>query len=226
MPPLSRTTDREGWRWEEVASEGGSEPVEFFFGIGSRYSYLASTQIEALERETGCTVRWRPLYSVDLMRLRGRNPFEGPAVSGQYEWSYRQADAAAWADYYGVPFREPLGLQMDPRFLARACVAAGQLGALVPFCRALFQAIFVDGPDEIGAEECARRAETVGLSGAALLERIEQPAVERELEAAVEDAHAKGVFGVPSFVVRGRMFWGNDRLVLLRHQLRKLAARG
>jgi 2-hydroxychromene-2-carboxylate isomerase len=226
MPPLTRSTDRQGDHWSEYTAARGPEPVEFFFAIGSRYSYLASTQLEALERETSCKVRWRPLYSVDLMKLRGKNPFEGPPVSGQYEWSYRQADAAAWAEYYGVPFREPLGLEMDPRFLAHACVAAGQLGAGVPFCRALFQAIFVDGPDEIGAEECARRAETVGLSGAELLQRIEDPAVERELQATVEDAHARGVFGVPSFVVRGRLFWGNDRLVLVRHHLQKLAAAG
>ncbi len=224
MAPLTRSTDRQGDHWSEYTAEKGSEPVEFFFGIGSRYSYLASTQIDSLERETGCSVRWRPLYSVDLLKLRGKNPFEGPAVSGQYEWSYRQADAAAWAEYYGVPFREPRGLEMDPRFLARACVAAVQLGSGVPFCRALFQAIFVDGPDEIGADECARRAEAVGLSGAELLERIEHPSVESELQATLEDALAKGVFGVPSFVVRGRMFWGNDRLVLVRHHLHKLAA--
>jgi len=79
--------------------------VRFYYGQGSRYSYLASTQIERLQADTGCRVHWRPLYSGDLFRARGADPFAGPPVSGQYEWAYRRFDAACWADYYGVPYR-------------------------------------------------------------------------------------------------------------------------
>lgn len=89
--------------------------VHFYYSLGSRYSYLASTQIGKLERETGCEVIWCPLYSVDLYRLRGTNPFQGEAVSGQYDWDYRQYDAECWADYYGVAYREPRGaVEFDP----------------------------------------------------------------------------------------------------------------
>jgi 2-hydroxychromene-2-carboxylate isomerase len=38
-----------------------SKTVEFFYGIASRYSYLAATRIAALEAETGCTAKWRPI---------------------------------------------------------------------------------------------------------------------------------------------------------------------
>jgi 2-hydroxychromene-2-carboxylate isomerase len=44
--------------------------VDFYYGLGSRYSYLASTQIARLERDTGARVRWRPLYSGDLFVLQ------------------------------------------------------------------------------------------------------------------------------------------------------------
>ncbi|HYQ84303.1 MAG TPA: hypothetical protein VEP28_09920, partial [Rubrobacter sp.] len=77
--------------------------VRFYYSVGSRYSYLASTQMAKLERETGCEVVWRPLYSVDLYGLRGASPFEGEPVSGQYDWDYRRRDAERWADHYGVP---------------------------------------------------------------------------------------------------------------------------
>src|SRR5918996_842066 len=69
--------------------------VEFFYGIGSRYSYLASTQLDRLAAETGYRIRWRPLFSGDLFAARGRNPFTGEPASGQYDWAYRRRDAGA-----------------------------------------------------------------------------------------------------------------------------------
>src|SRR4030095_9172564 len=102
--------------------------IEFFYGIGSRYSYLASTQMEQLERDTGAAVRWRTLYRRVLMERRGPapfqrhstpgavrcgrldsrgrmerralDPFKGTPASGQYETAYRTRDVARWADYY------------------------------------------------------------------------------------------------------------------------------
>jgi len=91
----------------------GERVVDFYYSIGSRYSYLASTQIAKLEGETGCQVRWHPVNGLDIRKLRGRDPFAGEPLSGQYEWPYRRYDAECWADYYGVPFREPLSPHFD-----------------------------------------------------------------------------------------------------------------
>lgn len=63
--------------------------VDFYYSIGSRYSYLAATQLIALEQETGCHIQWHPINSVRLIAQRGINPFQGEPISGQYEWSYR-----------------------------------------------------------------------------------------------------------------------------------------
>jgi 2-hydroxychromene-2-carboxylate isomerase len=112
--------------------------VDFYYGIASRYSYLASTQIPALERDTGCGVAWHPLHSAELMRLRGRDPFDGGSVSGQYDWPYRRYDAECWAGCYGLPYREPDFDNYDPRMLARACVAARRLDAGVAFSNVIF----------------------------------------------------------------------------------------
>jgi 2-hydroxychromene-2-carboxylate isomerase len=91
--------------------------VEFFFSPGSRYSYLAASQMPSLERETGCRVDWRPVNGSDIRSLRGRDPFAGDPASGQYEWSYRRADAERWASYYSIPFREPPTHHFDSRLL-------------------------------------------------------------------------------------------------------------
>lgn len=195
--------------------------VDFYFGPGSRYSYLASTQIAALEAETGCLVAWHPLSSADLLQERGQDPFQGPPVSGQYEWTYRQRDAEAWAEYYGVPYREPVGFRLDPRHLAEACIAAGRLGRLIPYARRLFAAIFAEGR-EIDGAVLEELAEEIGLPLAEFHALRADPATVAAHLDTVREAHRRGAFGVPTFFVNAQMFWGNDRIVLLRHHLLKL----
>ena len=75
------------------------QAVEFYYSVGSRYSYLASTQIAALERDTGARVEWIPVSSVAVMAASGYKPFDGSQPSGQYDFRFRRADAEAWADY-------------------------------------------------------------------------------------------------------------------------------
>lgn len=171
--------------------------------------------------ETGCRVRWRPLYSGDLFAARGADPFAGPLVSGQYDWAYRQADAEAWADYYGVPYREPLDVRFEPRRLALAATAAARLGAVDAFSRALFQALFVLGTSPLDDAACVRIGAAAGLDEATFREAIAAPETARTLAATLADALADGVFGVPSFVAAGRLVFGNDRLPILRHMLLK-----
>ncbi len=101
--------------------------ADFYFGVGSRYSYLASTQLAALEAETGVKFNWLAVDSAQLIATAhgGRSPFAGTNGSGQYDWGYRQKDAEAWAALYGVPFREPHGrLALDPNLLSLACAGA------------------------------------------------------------------------------------------------------
>ena len=197
-----------------------TEKVDFYYSIGSRYSYLASTQIAALEKETGCCVEWHPINSVRLIAQRESSPFDGKPVSGQYEWTYRELDAKRWAKFYGVPYLEPRGrLQFDSELLALACVAAKSFGKVEEYSRLLFTAMFQDSLLEIDERECVIRAETCGISATDFhITLREQETVER-LNTAIDNAFHAGVFGVPTFIVSGELFWGNDRIVLLRHYL-------
>lgn len=202
-------------------------PVDFFYGIGSRYSYLASTQLDRLTAETGCRIRWRPLYSGDLFAARAADPFAGTPVSGQYDWAYRRRDAERWAAYYGVPYREPDAVTFDPRRLALACTAAARLGAVAGYSKLLFQALFVEGVSPLDDDACVKFAAKAGLERRRFRAALEQPETAALLATAVEQALACGVFGVPSFVVGDEVYWGNDRLPLVRQALARAgAARG
>jgi 2-hydroxychromene-2-carboxylate isomerase len=200
--------------------------VDAYLGLGSRYSYLASTQLDRIAQETGASFNWIPIFSEEL-RPPDRDPFKGPPISGQYEWFYRRQDAEAWADYYQVPFREPMGrLTVDYRLLVRAAFAAGSLKQRVPMMKRLFAAVFIDDRADIDAAACIDCAVDIGIERNAFRNAFQNPAIEAERFAIVERAQARGVFGVPFFFTGGRSFFGNDRLVLLTHHLNQKSEAG
>ena len=192
----------------------GASTVDFYLGLGSRYSYLAASQVERIEKTHDCHFVWKPIASGALMDRRGGNPFRGEPLSGQYDWGYREYDAKCWADYYGIPFREPVAFRVDPDRLALACLAADGQGALVACCRLLQQLIFVDGV-AIGDEAISELPKHLGLDEQAFRRDLAASQTRTRHEDLLDEARARGAFGVPTFFLDKRMFWGNDRVVLL-----------
>ncbi len=197
-----------------------SVEVPFYYGLGSRYSYLAATQLEKIERETSCCFEWLPLQSGELIRRanQGLSPFSGAPVSGQYDWDFRQRDAKAWARYYGVPYQEPHAFRIDPADLARACWVAEGQGKLKEMTVLIFRAIFVENR-VVSRDLLGALARELGMDAQAFLDSIDGEETASKHEGVLRRAISDGVFGVPSFVVGGEMFWGNDRLPLVKHAL-------
>jgi 2-hydroxychromene-2-carboxylate isomerase len=191
--------------------------VDAYLGLRSRYSYLASTQLDRIATDAGVTFNWIPVVSADLF-TPGRNPFEGSPISPQYEARYRETDARAWAEYYVVPFREPTGrLSFDPALMVRAALAAGE--ARSELMKRMFQAVFADERTRIDLADVADFAQMVGLDRFKFRKALADPSLEAERLVIAEQAKTRGVFGVPYFIVGNRSFFGNDRLTLLHHYL-------
>ena len=163
--------------------------VDFYFGVGSRYSYLASTQLDALGEETGARFNWLAVDSPKLIAARGHDPFTTSAGAGQYSWNYRQKDAEAWADFYGVPFREPHGrLAIDPDLLSLACTTARRLGASEAYARALFRAVFVDDLPRVDRAVCVERVDEIGLDRQAFNNALDDPTTWAERQRIMQEA--------------------------------------
>jgi 2-hydroxychromene-2-carboxylate isomerase len=193
--------------------------VDFYLGLGSRYSYLAASQVDRLEAQYGCRFAWKPIASGALIDRRGDNPFRREGGVGQYERSYREYDARAWAAHYGIAFHEPAPFEVEADVPALACLAAERQEALVPCCRALFELIFAEGTviDDKAIEALPVR---LGLDSSAFQRDLGSAGIRARHEALIDEAAARGAFGVPTFFLDGRMFWGNDRLPLLEAALR------
>lgn len=194
--------------------------VDFIYGLGSRYSYLASTQVGRVARETGARFRWQPISTHALLARRADDPFT-PGALGQYDWDYRRRDAEAWARYYGVPFVDPVGrLAYEPMLPALAALAADRQGRAEAMSHRLFRLIFVDDRTTFGPREVIAEAVSLGLDVARFRADLDSVELGQEHERRVLEAESRGVFGVPTFFYRDQLYWGNDRLVLLEDALK------
>lgn len=198
--------------------------VEFLFSPGSRYCYLAGSQLPRIAARAGCRVEWKPVRGAEIRRLRGPDPFQGAPVSGQYDWPYRQRDAEMWAAYYGIPFREPPTHDFDFDLLSRAAAAGARLGAAEACGWAIAAAVYGSERWPLDRAACLAVAVELDLDARAFERALDEPATQELLERNERDAHARGAFGVPTLFCDGVSYWGNDRLVLLEHALARGAS--
>jgi 2-hydroxychromene-2-carboxylate isomerase len=189
-----------------------SKQIEFFWEPGSPYTYLAATQVEKVAAEGGATVRWRPFLLGKVFEARKTTLPAAIPAKAQYMFK----DLPRWAQLYGVPLAFPKVFPVHSLLASRAAVAASQLGHEASAALAILDAYWGQGQD-ISQENVLKSAlDKARLDGAAIMARVQAPEVKDELRLNTEEAIRRGVFGAPTLFWGDAMFWGNDRLELLK----------
>ena len=181
--------------------------IVFHFDVISPYAYLAFEHLpQALE---GCSyaVEYRPLVFAALLQHHGH---KGPAeIEPKRAWTFRHI---SWlAAQHGIAIDTPQQHPFNPVALLRLIVACGPNRHVV---ETVFRHVWRGGADAADPQRLA------GLT--ALLAPARDPAgadVKAELRALSDAALADGLFGVPTFELAGRRFWGLDALPMLRDAL-------
>jgi 2-hydroxychromene-2-carboxylate isomerase len=185
--------------------------IDFYFDFSSPYSFLAAEQIEALAARHGRTVTFKPILLGIVFKTAGSTP-----LTEQYgpKARYSVHDFERSARFAGVRYRHPSKFPIGAVGASRAVLWLQQHRPekANEFVHAVFRAFFQDDRDIADAAVVAQVAQSIGLDGPALMEAAQAPAIKDELRRRVEEAVAFGVFGAPTIVVDGEVFWGNDRL--------------
>ena len=189
---------------------------DFFYDLGSPYSYLASTRLAGIEERTGVKARLLPVTLGGLRKSTGHQ-FPPPQ-----QLKYMSEDTARWAKQYGVQMQIPRTFPVNSIRGLRACVAAEQQGTGAEAMHALFRTYWVEGSDISDPAVLEKALTAAGLDGKALLERTEAQEVKDALRKNTDLALFRGVFGVPTLFVGDRSFWGNDRLHFVEAELRRV----
>lgn len=194
--------------------------VDFFFDFMSPYSYLASTRVEPIAARAKATVRWRPAYLPGILRASGN---VAPA-SVLPKAAYIVRDVERWAKHLDLPpVKYPAVFPFNSALANRSALVVSQLGApFVPYCKALFRALWQDGQDGASADVLAAVLKGQELDAGAVLLEANGEAARAALKENTDEASARGAFGVPSFFVGEELFVGNDRLDFVERALAAL----
>ncbi len=208
--------------------------IDFYFDFISPYAYLASCRLPALAEKYGYRVNYIP---IDLQAAKLAAGNTGPS-SAQIPPKFRYAmiDLMRWANKYDIPFamipkkpagagEEPPGKVEIPKELLdssranKAVYFAREMGQESEFIATVFAGTFGAGT-LVGDDNVLRAAcEELGWDADSLFRFVHAEEANRAYEEANQVAHARGVFGVPTMIVDGDMWWGNDRLDMLEEYL-------
>jgi 2-hydroxychromene-2-carboxylate isomerase len=191
--------------------------LEFYFDFLSPYTYLASTQVDALAARTGADVTYTPFKILELMAKVGNRP---TTIECANKSRYAGADLGRWAARYQVPFGfNPKLRQFDVDLLRRGALAAADEGRAGPYVHAVLHAIWGEPKDLTDKAVLTAVVDSAGLDGAALLEAAREPRYGEALDHLTDAAAERGAFGSPTFFVGAHMFFGNDRFEFIEQSL-------
>ena len=182
--------------------------VEFYYDFASPYCYLAATQLFTMAERSEVKVRLVPVVLGRILAATGATA-PGPA-----KLRYLQADLARWSRRLKVPLHFPSRFPMNTIVALRLCVQAEQRSpeAHKALVLRLLRAYWVEDQDLLDPDVLTPALTGAGLPAAELLEGCGRQEVRDALRDSTEGAISRGIFGVPSFVFAGELFFGNDRL--------------
>jgi 2-hydroxychromene-2-carboxylate isomerase len=181
----------------------------FYFDLGSPYAYLAAERVNGVFASAGLEVpEWQPILLGALFKRFGRDSWaNGPGR----EEGMREVERRASA--YGLPpIRWPEPWPGNTLVAMRAATFAKDIGRTVSFSLAAFRQAYAAGRDLTEPDNVLLAAAAAELHPRALTAAIGRDAVKGALRDATEAAGDLGVRGVPSLLVGGEVFWGDDRL--------------
>jgi 2-hydroxychromene-2-carboxylate isomerase len=188
--------------------------IRFYFSFRSPYAWLAWHRIHHAIGDLPLSLHYLPVF-----------PPENSGFNlSQEKIRYIREDVERMAAAYGMEVRWPDAVDTPWMRPHAAFMYALDQGAGFEFAKLLFKKRFSEGLD-IGQDAVLKEAAAIaGLDGDALLDGAEDPAFQRQVQKALVSVRRDQAFGVPTFVFKERLFWGNDRIDwLLREIYRDLS---
>ena len=199
--------------------------IEFFFDCSSPWTYLAFHNIQPLGKEFGEEISWRPILVGGIFNSVNPSVYASRETPVPLKARYMLKDLKDWAQSSGLSIKmPPTVFPVNSVKAMRGCIFAGK--DIVPFARAVFEAYWSEdkdiSKDEVLSEICRR----LSIDPQKFLAGIAGQAVKDQLKANTDEVIARGGFGSPTiFVDKTDMYFGNDRLPLVREALARAKER-
>lgn len=194
--------------------------LDFYFDCSSPWTYLAFHAIQPLAAETGAEIAWKPILVGGVFNAVNQTVYDSRAKPNPRKQAYMLKDLADWSRLYGLAIVfPPRVFPVNSVKCMRGAFVALDEGKLVAYATAAFEAYWGDDLDISRDEVLADVAAKGGLDRQRFFAGIETADCKARLRANTDELIARGGFGSPTIFVGDDMFFGNDRLPLIRAAL-------
>ena len=193
--------------------------IHFYFDFISPYAWLAFQAMPKALEGIDHRVTYHPVLFGALLKHHGQL---GPAeLPGKRDWTYRQV---LWlAQQQGTELKMPASHPFNSLALLRMAVAASENGQPNRYVvETIFKHVWCDGLEatDVGRMENLQKHLSSQPARAGKFKDPQSSETKQLLQQGTDSAIAQGLFGVPSMVVDGKIFWGQDALPMLRAYLK------
>ena len=191
--------------------------IEFYFDLGSPYSYLGFHRIQKIAEEQHAKIIWKPMLLGGVFKATGNNsPMAVPAKA-----QYAMNDLQRWSKLWHIP------MQMNPYFPLNTLQLMRLLTAVqlylpeqfLPVLTGIFHAMFGEPKNLNDLEILKQVLQDLGLEMQQVQIWLQDEPVKQQLKLVTEEAVERGVFGAPTWFNQGEIYWGIDHLHFLEHAL-------
>ncbi len=193
--------------------------IEYYFAPQSPWTYLGHPRLQAIAAAAGARIEVLPADMGRIFPLSGGLPLPKRAPQRQ---AYRLVELARFSQYLGLPLTlQPRHFPVPADDAARLIIAVQQQdgdAAALALAGAVMRAVWVEERNIADPATLAALLAETGLA-AARADDARAAAAQQGYDANTDRAIALGVFGAPTYVVDGELFWGQDRLDFLQRRL-------
>jgi 2-hydroxychromene-2-carboxylate isomerase len=192
--------------------------IDYYDSMSSPWTYLGHLRFVDLAHRFGLTIRHKPMDLLKVWSVSGGLPLKQRAQQRQ---AYRHQELRRWRELLNMPCNlEPAHHPVADRRACYMVIAATQRGLdWIKLSHAILRAVWAEDRDIADHATLVAIANEQGLDGKGLLAATEDAAVQSEYQSNTEEAMKIGVFGAPTYVFDGELFWGQDRLQMLEWRL-------
>jgi 2-hydroxychromene-2-carboxylate isomerase len=198
---------------------------EFFFDVSSPWTYIAFHSVQPICEEFGVEINWRPILVGGIFNTINPSVYEFRNNPVPAKIAYRDKDIADWARVTGLPLVwEPKVFPVNSVKAMRGCLVAERTGRLMDAADVFFNLYWAEDQDISQDDVLTLGCERIGFDKDVFFGGIADPSIKQQLKDNTEELMQRGGFGTPTmFVNKDDMYFGNDRLILIREAFERAA---
>ena len=184
--------------------------IDFYFSIGSTYTYLTVTRILDVEKKHQIKFNWKPFSVRAIMKEMNNIPFPKDKIN---KVNYMWRDIERRAEGYGFFAKTPVPYPLSEFDLANQIAILGlDKGWGTDYIRLTYKKWFQEGKEPAIDPSISEICKELGLNKDEIISEAKSEIFEKKYLSNTDSARKKKVFGSPSFIVENEIFWGDDRM--------------